>query len=450
MNKFNLKVFGFVILIVLIYSFFIATRPYEDDEAAYIRAGQAIINGELNPFKYVRLQHFSNPFQYMLGSPLVPIIYGFVYQMGGVVLVRLVSLIATIASLYIVFIIIRKANGNLLPLLILSLSSATILISSNGFLDSVALFFFVLSIYFFIEEKMLIAGIVGGISIISKFILSFPLLLFALYLFKYKKDKKLFAGMLMILIPFTILYFELIPSVVGFILFTKFSDLGFLRLKYFLDTALMTLPLLSLICLYMYSKGKILKGKFLMILIGAILFYQIISLDFISLARHLPYVEFSAAILIGMNVKNININKTILYIIIGIFAYFSFVSALAIANSYPSYKPLSVELKNLNGKVLVAHPNVYALVKELPINATQDQLFSYFYFDYNGKQGSDIEIYKEAIKDGFFDYAVVSSFSSPKFPIYMAIENLVRDNYCLIERNKYGSGIDIYKRCDKS
>lgn len=297
---------------------------------------------------------------------------------------------------------------------------------------------------------MLIAGIFGGISIISKFILAFPLLLLALYLFKYKKDKKLFAGMLIILIPFSILYFELIPSVVGFILFTKFSDVGLLRLKYFLDTALMTLPLLSLICLYMYSKGTIIKDKALMILIGAILFYQIISLDFISLARHLPYIEFSAAILIGMNVEKININKTILCIIIGIFAYFSFVSALSLAHSYPSYKPLIAELKSLNGKVLVAHPNVYALIKELSINATKDQLFSYFYFDYNGKEGSDIEIYKEAIKDGFYDYAVISSFSTPKFPRFMEIENNVRNNYCIVERNKFDSGIDIYKRCDKS
>ncbi|MBI2647426.1 hypothetical protein HYW99_03025, partial [Candidatus Woesearchaeota archaeon] len=73
MNKLNLKIFGFGILIILLYSFFILNRPYEDDEAAYIRAGQAVIKGELNPFEYVRLQQFSNPFQYMLGSPLVSI-----------------------------------------------------------------------------------------------------------------------------------------------------------------------------------------------------------------------------------------------------------------------------------------------------------------------------------------------------------------------------------------
>lgn len=86
MNKLNLKILSFGILIILLYSFFIVDRPYEDDEAAYIRAGQAVINGELNPFKYVRLQQFSNPFQYMLGSPIVPIIYGFMYQMGGLYL----------------------------------------------------------------------------------------------------------------------------------------------------------------------------------------------------------------------------------------------------------------------------------------------------------------------------------------------------------------------------
>jgi len=55
--------------------------------------------------------------------------------------------------------------------------------------------------------------------------------------------------------------------------------------------------------------------------------------------------------------------------------------------------------------------------------------------------------YEEALRDGFFDYALISSYSPSELTRYVQIENLVRKYYCpYFKQNKTG-GIDIYKKC---
>ena len=224
-----------------------------------------------------------------------------------------------------------------------------------------------------------------------------------------------------------------------------------------------------------------------------VILFQILLLDYNSLARHLPYAEFSAAVLVGLIMKNHNdsttlnsypgINSTkgpfgslghyisvlkifnsqayqrinlffvhkkvkfiwlilILYIIISINFAFNDV------NNYPSYNLIEDNLSTLNGKILALNPNSFILIQNMPLNSTAENIYHYYYFNYDCVVDSKIEEYEEALKDGFFNYATISSLSPYTFPRYQRIENLVRKHYCPILLSNKSNGIDIYKRCD--
>jgi hypothetical protein len=55
--------------------------------------------------------------------------------------------------------------------------------------------------------------------------------------------------------------------------------------------------------------------------------------------------------------------------------------------------------------------------------------------------------YEIALRDGFFDYALISSYSPPEYSRYTQIENLVRRYYCPYLKQYKSNGIDIYKKC---
>jgi hypothetical protein len=177
----------------------------------------------------------------------------------------------------------------------------------------------------------------------------------------------------------------------------------------------------------------------------AVLLFQIALIDYNSLVRHLPYAEFPAAVLAGVFLKG-RMNKALCAVLVA-FACFSVVSAFSEANNYPSYNMISDQLADVNGKILALNLNSFMLMKGMPLNSTAETVYSYYYFNYDNVLGSEIREYEQALSEGFFDYAIISSYSSGKYSRYDMIEALVRKYYCPVLESRRPNGLDIYGRC---
>jgi len=114
---------------------------------------------------------------------------------------------------------------------------------------------------------------------------------------------------------------------------------------------------------------------------------------------------------------------------------------------YPSYNALGDRLGIVEGKVLALNHNAFILAKGLSATATADKVYSYYYFNYDGLPGSSLAEYEAGLRDGFFDFALIGSFSSSQYPKYQAIGSMVRKYYCQEYLSNRTDGIDIYRRC---
>ncbi|MFH1331820.1 MAG: hypothetical protein ABIH63_00865 [archaeon] len=444
--KRNNLILLFIILFVL-YTFFTFIRPYEDDESQYIRAGTAILNGKLNPFKVVYYKHYSNPFQYIMGSPLVPLIWGISYKVGGVIFVRVLATLFVVLSILLVYNLIIKLGGDpIIPLILIGFSSSTIALASDGLLDSVALFFFISALYLIYTKKMVYAGLLSGLAMTSKFVLVIPIVIIFIYQFFKKKGFQYLIGILVVVVPFLVLYKELIPILVNFVLITKVEGYSIDKLITFLRIFFLALPITSIIVLSLIKSKKIRDYHIFLIPVISIILFQIFLLDYNSLTRHLPYAEFSAAILLGLILKDKKIKY--LWLLLILYLVVSISVAIKEVNDYPSYNLIEDNLDVVNGKILALNLNSFMLIKNMPINSTAENVFSYYYFNYDVTTDSKIEEYEQALKDGYFDYATISSYSPNKFSRYKMIEELVRKYYCPMLKSDKSNGIDIYKRCD--
>jgi hypothetical protein len=426
-----------LILAFLVYSVFSIIRPYEDDESLHILAGKAIIEGKLNPFKVENYGLYSNPFQYIMGSPLAPVIYGACYLIGGIFLARLISAIFILLSILLAYKIIRLLGGNAaIPLVLIAFSSSTILLASDAYLDSLALLFLMSTLYLLVAKRMFYAGMLSGFAVMSKFILALPIAAILAYLL-FKKKWAFALGLLAVMLLFLAAYWQLLFVLGNFIVMKRVgSHLG--DLATFFGTFLACMPIAIIGAFYKLDK----KNLLLLIPVVTLSIYQILTLDFNSLQRHLPYAEFPAAILVGQALKR---TPTYLKLMITAFALLSVGIAVNGALTYPSYNHIEGILSTLDGRVLALNSNSFMLAKNLPLNSTAENVFKYHFFEYKGKPDS-IENYEEALRDGFFDYALISSYSG-NFPKYRLIEKLVRQYYCPFLTSEKFNGIDIYKKC---
>lgn len=433
------------IIILLMYTSFAFIRPYEDDESLYIRAGKAIINNDLNPFNVVYYKHYLNPFQYIMGSPLVPLIFGVAYNMGGIIFVRLVAMVFVVLSLFLVYKMIIKAGGGAtLPVLLIAFSSSTIVLASAGLLDSVSLFFLMFALYLLYTDRLVYAGLFSGLAMTSKFILVIPIIMILVYQIFKKKWLGYLAGLLLMIIPFIVLYRELMPILVNFILVAKVDATSVGKLGIFLRTFFLSLPIVSIFTVF-YLKSKLKDLRLFFIPVISILLVQIFLMDYSSLVRHLPYAEFSGAVVFSIIVSN---KKRWVWLFLLLYVIASVGFAINDVYNYPSYALIKDDLNVVNGRVLAINLNSFMLIKDMPLNSTAENVFGYYYFNYDGVVDSKIEEYEHALKDGYFDYALISSYSPQKFPRYKLIEDLVREHYCPLHNSKRPGGIDIYKRCD--
>ena len=450
----NLKLLNYFVLLILIliYVVFIFFRPYEDDESLHILSGKAIIEGKLNPFKIYYYDHYGNPFQQIIGSPLAPIIYAFGYMIGGIVLSRFFAMVFIILSLILVYKLTIKIGGNpIISLIFAGISASTILLASDSLLDSVSVFFFILSLFLINKKMDLFAGISSSLAIISKFFAFAPIFFVVVYLLIKKRIRwKFLFGMVIVLLPFVILYKELIPTILNYLFVNKIKTVGYENVKTLLIYLIGYLPLVSIIC-FVNIKSPIVK-KYLIFFIPSIvvLSFHILTTNYLSLYRQLPFAEIPASILVGRIL--IKLNKKILLPIIIFFLILNLNTASIGVWNYPSYNSIENKLGDINGKILALNPHAFTLSKGWDVYATAEKVFSYYYFEYEYNsttldRKSDMNDYETALKDNFFDYALISSYSPPEFPRYVQIENLVRKYYCPYLKQNKSNGIDIYKKC---
>jgi hypothetical protein len=279
----------------------------------------------------------------------------------------------------------------------------------------------------------------------SKFILIIPVLIIFIYqIFKNKWSKYLW-GLLIICIPFLILYKELIPILINFVLVTKVKTNSTDKLAIFFRLLYSCLPIASILAILSLKSKKIINHKIFLITTISVISYQIIMLDYNSLMRHLPYAEFSASIILGLILAKKKPKYAVVFLVLYIILSVNF--ALKNVNNYPSYNNIKDSLSEINGRVLALNPNCLILIKGMPLNSTTENVFSYYYFNYDNNVDSKIEEYEQALKEGYFNYATISSYSSDTFPRYKEIEDLVRKYYCPVLHSNGSNGIDIYKKC---
>jgi hypothetical protein len=443
----------FVLLIlILIYIQFIIFRPYEDDESLYILSGKAILESKLNPFKIYYYGQYENPFQQIIGSPLAPIIYGFGYLIGGILLSRFFAMIFIVLSLIIVYKLTSEIGGKpIISLIFAGISASTILLASDSLLDSVSVFFFILSLFLINKKMDFFAGVSSSLAIISKFFVLAPVFFIVVYLLIKKKIRwKFLLGMIIILLPFVILYKDLIPILLNYLFLSKIKIVGYENVKNLLIYLTQYLPLASIIC-FISIKNPVIKKYFIFFIPSIIVIaFHLLTANYLSLYRQLPFAEISASVLVGKIL--IKFDKKILFPIIVFLLILNLQTASVSVWNYPSYNSIENELSNINGKILALNPHAFILSKGWDVYSTAEKVFSYYYFEYEYNlttfdHKSDMNDYEMALKDNFFDYALISSYSSPEFPRYVQIENLVRKYYCPYLKQNKSNGIDIYKKC---
>ena len=450
----NLKLLNYFVLLILIliYVVFIFFRPYEDDESLHILSGKAIIEGKLNPFKIYYYDHYGNPFQQIIGSPLAPIIYAFGYMIGGIVLSRFFAMVFIILSLILVYKLTIKIGGNpIISLIFAGISASTILLASDSLLDSVSVFFFILSLFLINKKMDLFAGISSSLAIISKFFAFAPIFFVVVYLLIKKRIRwKFLFGMVIILLPFVILYKELIPTILNYLFVNKIETIGFENIKNLLIYFTGYLPLASIIC-FVSIKNPVVKKYFIFLIPSIIVIsFHILTTNYLSFYRQIPFAEIPASILVGGIL--IKTDKKILLPIIVFFVILNLYIASVTVWNYPSYNSIESELSNVDGKILALNSHAFILSKGWDVYATAEKVFSYYWFEYEYNsttldRKSDMNDYETALRDKFFDYALISSYSPSEFPRYTQIENLVRKYYCPYLKQNKSNGIDIYKKC---
>jgi hypothetical protein len=228
--------------------------------------------------------------------------------------------------------------------------------------------------------------------------------------------------------------------------------IGFENIKNLLIYLARYLPLASIIC-FINIKNPAVKKYFIFLIPSIVVIsFHVLTINYLSIYRQLPFAEIPASILAGRLL--VKFNKKILLSIILFFIILNLYSASVDVLNYPSYNSIGNKLSEIDGKILALNPHAFILSKGWDVYATAEKVFSYYYFEYEYNattldHKSDMNDYENALRDNFFDYALISSYSPQELPRYVQIENLVRNYYCPVLKQGTPSGVDIYKKCYK-
>ncbi len=443
-GKFYLILLFEIFFFCLLYFIFLFSRPYEFDESLYILSGKMIILNQLDPLS----SNYENPFNYIFGSPLAPLLYGSFFLIGGLFASRIVSLISVIASLIILSKLVKDFFGEKylhLSIFISGISATTILLASNALLDSIAIFFLLISLYFIYSKKNYLAGIFAGIAAISKFFLFLPFFLILLY-FLGKKDFKFLYGLSLIILPYIISNYPILIQVLRFLISRpNFQSIEF-NFTQILREIWYSFPIPIYTCA-LFLKDKIIR-KNLILLIPAFSFFlfHFLSLNYISIPRHASYAILPSSILASILIQKYERCKffsPFLLIFLLFLSYLNLSQAIGVLKNMPSYKFVENEIKEIEGNILAINPYAVHLIKGSDLRDKRVKPF----FEVGCYEHE--ELYNAIVNSSIFDYAIISS--KPYFLECEKLQKLVRENFCPFKViNSTNNVIQIYYNCNFS
>ncbi|MDT7858488.1 MAG: glycosyltransferase family 39 protein [Candidatus Aenigmarchaeota archaeon] len=173
-----------LILFILIRPFFIT--PVPSDETIYINMAKALKEGLL-PYKDFFYAH--PPFQLLLLFPAA--------QTGNFFLTKVYISIIGLACVFLTYLIAKKIFDErtaFISMLFFLLFPGFIIFGNLAMGTFEALFFFLLSFYFLLKERLLISAIFMSISIFTRYLVLFLIPLVLIYLFLY--NRKILKGFL--------------------------------------------------------------------------------------------------------------------------------------------------------------------------------------------------------------------------------------------------------------
>lgn len=171
---------------------------YELDEGTYMSNAWAITQGLISPYPY---GYGHPPLAWMQIAAWVKLTGGFFTFGNALNSGRVLMLLYAVGSALLVYLIVRRLSGSLsaalLALVIFSFSPLSITYQRQIFLDNVATFWLLLSIYWLAvsNSRMLyivLAGIAFGFSVLSKevYLVCLPVIIYAAWLHTTKFQRK--------------------------------------------------------------------------------------------------------------------------------------------------------------------------------------------------------------------------------------------------------------------
>jgi len=349
MNKKIFLVLIFSLIARIIY--FVYDQTIWWDAAVYLSMGKFIFSsGALGFWEPIRplLWPFILGYGWWIG--INPIIWGHIF-----------STLFSLGIIYLVYLIGKKLYNEeigILSSVLISFTWIFFFFNARLYTEIPAVFFMLLAVYCFLEEKNLLSGFFLGLAVMSKF--PAGLLLIILLIFSWKKIKnilELIIGSLVIIGPYLAFNYFYYGEPFSIILFAqeflKYAGIWIFSQPwwYYLWEILKQNVLYVFAVFGVYFAIK--KKEYLLttIFVAFLIYFSIMAHKEIRFAiMFLPFIAIIAAV----GFMKILRNKESLIIITLLIFIISFNVPLQVENEYFDY----FENKELNGELLIVHPLV--------------------------------------------------------------------------------------------
>jgi len=349
MNKKIFLVLIFSLIARIIY--FVYEQTIWWDAAVYLSMGKFIFSsGALGFWEPIRplLWPFILGYGWWIG--INPIIWGHIF-----------STLFSLGIIYLVYLIGKKLYNEeigILSSVLISFTWIFFFFNARLYTEIPAVFFMLLAVYCFLEEKNLLSGFFLGLAVMSKF--PAGLLLIILLIFSWKKIKnilELIIGSLVIIGPYLAFNYFYYGEPFSIILFAqeflKYAGIWIFSQPwwYYLWEILKqnVLYVFALFGVYFAIKKK--EYLLTTIFVAFLIYFSIMAHKEIRFAiMFLPFIAIIAVVGFMKVLKN----KESLIIITLLIFIISFNVPLQVENEYFDY----FENKELNGELLIVHPLV--------------------------------------------------------------------------------------------
>ena len=394
-----------ILILILLSAFFLRLFTLNfntafTDEAFYIYVGRLVLASQ-DP----------NALSYMFGSYLAPVILASADSVAGLLAARFTSVVFGLITILFVYLSVKQLFNKKIALIasfIFSIQAPVIFISIFATIDSLSVCFFAISLYFFIrgtEKKKLLAisSLFLFLSFTAKYIslLFFPFMI--LYLIKKKINPLLFTIPVVILVSiYSIIY---MPSLLKL---TEIFNSMHIMSNNILIVVLIALGFLLIP--FLLSASYYRKYAYLLIASLIIPVYHLITINEISLYKHVCFSLLFLAPLIALRLNKLKRNFCIIIILLVFFV--SMIQLFALQNYYPNSEKTVEWLRNNtnSSSVLLTETAVYRYY----LYDIHENIYDTYWFDYNKDGKNEFIDYELAIKDRFFDFIVLDFSGTPE------------------------------------